>query len=71
MNDNHIIEPTSVSHAQALALVADLQVILSHAARRGCDVRDDNGELVFDFDFWARECQMVLIGSGVTGAASQ
>lgn len=71
MNDNHIIEPTNASHAQALALIADLQVILSHAARRGCDVHDSNGDLVFDFDFWARECQMVLIGSGVTGAARQ
>lgn len=58
MNDN--IFPTSAEHAKALALIADLQLILSNMHKAGLDRLDENGEAVFQPEFWANECANVL-----------
>lgn len=58
MNDNTF--PTSPEHAQALALIADLQLILSGMHKAGLDRLDENGEAVFQPDFWAGECAKLL-----------
>jgi len=63
MNDNYTIKPSSIEHAQALALIAELQALLEYAAGRGIDVYDDDGEAIFDFGYWAGECQKVLLPS--------
>jgi hypothetical protein len=58
MNDNTF--PTSREHAEALALIADLQLILAGMHKAGLDRLDENGERVFQPDFWAGECAKLL-----------
>lgn len=64
MNDNLI--PDSPNHAAALALLNDLMLVLSNASRQGLERYDANGEPVYDFAFWAKECGKVI---GVRAAA--
>lgn len=54
MNDN--LTPEGPAHAYALGLLNDLAVLLRNAEARGLDVLDENGERVFQFGFWADEC---------------
>lgn len=58
MNDN--INATSAEHAQALALISDLQLILSGMHKAGLDRIGADGEPVFQPDFWANECAKLL-----------
>ncbi len=58
MNDN--LDPTSRNHAEALALLNDLYLILSNMEREGVDKPDADGEGVYQPGFWARECAKVL-----------
>ena len=64
MNDN--THPEGPRHAQALALLNDLMLLLSNMERAGLDRVDADGERVYDPGFWANECAKVI---GVRRAA--
>jgi hypothetical protein len=58
VNDNLICE--GPRHAEALALVNDLMLILGNMAKEGLDRAGDDGEPIYDPGFWADECAKVL-----------
>lgn len=54
MNDN--IDVEGPAHAQALALLNDLMIILANMAKAGLERWDSNGDPVYDPAFWSNEC---------------
>lgn len=58
MNDN--MDPEGPRHAQALSLLNDLALILRNAEARGIDVVGADGERVFQFGWWAKQCDAAL-----------
>jgi hypothetical protein len=64
MNDN--IDYEGPNHAHALALLNDLMLVLSNAAKHGLERYDADGAPVYDFAFWSNECAKAV---GVRAAA--
>lgn len=58
MNDN--MEPEGPRHAQALALINDLAILLKNASARGLEVYDQNNIPVYQFAWWAKQCDKQL-----------
>ena len=60
MNDNHnATQIEGPRHAEALALLSELTLILNNAAKSGFERIDSKGERVFDFAYWRDECRRV------------
>ena len=59
MNDNHTTLAEGPRHQEALALLEDLKIILNNAAKSGFERIDREGEKVFDFAYWAAECERI------------
>lgn len=59
MNDNNATLAEGPRHQEALALLEDLKLILANADRSGFERMDGQGDRVFDFAYWASECQRV------------
>jgi len=58
MNDN--TDPEGPRHAHALSLINDLAILLRNAESRGLEVIDGKGEKVFQFGWWAKQCDKQL-----------
>lgn len=54
MNDN--LTPEGPAHAIALGLLTDLAIVLRNAAMQGVEVYGPDGERIYDFGFWADQC---------------
>ena len=60
MNDNHnASQIEGPRHAEALALLGELTLILDNAAKSGFERIDRDGEKVFDFAYWRDECRRI------------
>jgi hypothetical protein len=58
MNDN--IDFEGPRHLFATNLLNDLMILLGNASKQGLERYDENGEPVFDFAFWEKECAKAL-----------
>ncbi|QIG53803.1 hypothetical protein G6N82_06210 [Altererythrobacter sp. BO-6] len=60
MNDNHTAtQIEGPRHAEALALLSELTLILDNAAKSGLERIDSEGDKVFDFGYWSSECRRI------------
>lgn len=60
MNDNHnATQIEGPRHAEALALLTELTLILDNAAKSGFERIDREGDKVFDFAYWSSECRRI------------
>lgn len=58
-SDNHGTLVEGPRHAEALALLGELTLILDNAAKSGFERIDGEGDKVFDFAYWRDECRRI------------